>query len=145
MLQLLDLGADVMRPDRRQRQAAFLAPGEEPAAGPGVGPARVRVADVGGEELDIAPAAASPTSAISAGTTAHFGARWSMTISACGIVAGSRAIGWSEIGPPTRINSWLIKVLIMRDGDRQGRGLRYRVWFGSGPIGIQTRSDHPSN
>ena len=55
VLQLLDIGADIMRPDRRRRQAAVLAPGEEPAAGPRVGPARVRVADVGGEEFDIAP------------------------------------------------------------------------------------------
>ena len=54
-LQLLDIGADVMRPDRRRRQAAVLAPGEEPAARPRIGPARVRVADVGGEEFDIAP------------------------------------------------------------------------------------------
>ena len=44
-----------MRPDRRQRQAALVAPGEETAARPGIGPARVRVADVGGEEFDVAP------------------------------------------------------------------------------------------
>jgi hypothetical protein len=43
-------------PDRRQRQAAFVAPGEEPAARARIGPARVRVADVGGEEFDVAPA-----------------------------------------------------------------------------------------
>ena len=39
-----------------RRQAAILAPGEEPAARTGIGPARVRVADVGGEEFDVAPA-----------------------------------------------------------------------------------------
>jgi hypothetical protein len=44
-----------MRPDRQWRQAAILAPGEEPAARPRVSPTRVRVADVGREELDIAP------------------------------------------------------------------------------------------
>jgi hypothetical protein len=44
-----------MRPDRRRRQAAVLAPSEEPAAGARIGPARVRVADIGREELDIAP------------------------------------------------------------------------------------------
>ena len=38
-----------------ERQAAILAPGEELAAGPRIGPARVRVADVGGEEFDVAP------------------------------------------------------------------------------------------
>ena len=54
-LQLLDIGADIMRPDRRRRQAAILAPGEEPAARASIGAARVRVTDVGGEEFDIAP------------------------------------------------------------------------------------------
>jgi hypothetical protein len=44
-----------MRPDRRRHQAAFFAPGKEPVAGPGISAARVRVADVGGEEFDIAP------------------------------------------------------------------------------------------
>ena len=39
-----------------ERQAALLAPGEEPGAGAGVGPARVGVVDVGGEEFDVAPA-----------------------------------------------------------------------------------------
>jgi len=33
-----------------------LAPGQKLRAGPGIGPPRVRVADVGGGELDIAPA-----------------------------------------------------------------------------------------
>ena len=55
MLQLLDIGADIMRPDRRRRQAAILAPGEEPAAGPCIGPAGMRVADIGREEFNIAP------------------------------------------------------------------------------------------
>ena len=40
---------------RRQRQPSILAPGEEPATGPRVSPARVRIADVGGEEVDVAP------------------------------------------------------------------------------------------
>jgi hypothetical protein len=55
-LPLLDIARDIERPDRRQRQATVFAPGEELAAGPRVGAPRVRVADVGGEELDIAPA-----------------------------------------------------------------------------------------
>ena len=55
LLERLDIGGDIERPDRRQRQAAILAPGEELAAGPRVSPARVRVADVGGEEFDVAP------------------------------------------------------------------------------------------
>jgi hypothetical protein len=55
-LALLYIGGDIVRPDRGQRQAASVAPGEEPGARPRVRPARVRVADVGGEEFDIAPA-----------------------------------------------------------------------------------------
>jgi hypothetical protein len=58
VLQLLymsgDISGDVMRPDRRRHQAGFLAPGKEPIAGAGISAARVRVADVGGEEFDIA-------------------------------------------------------------------------------------------
>ena len=61
----------VERPDRRQRKAAILAPGEECGAGSRIGPACVVVADVGGEELDIAPVAWSPQAAISAGTTSR--------------------------------------------------------------------------
>jgi hypothetical protein len=44
-----------MRPDRRRRQAMILAPGEKLVAGPGISPAGVRVANVGGEKFDIAP------------------------------------------------------------------------------------------
>ena len=53
---LLHPGRHVERPDGREREAATLAPGEEPAAGAGIGPARVGVLDVGGEEFDVAPA-----------------------------------------------------------------------------------------
>ena len=56
LLKCLYIGGDIERPDRRQCQAVVLAPGEEPIARPRVGAARVRVADVGGEEFDIAPA-----------------------------------------------------------------------------------------
>ena len=55
LLECLDISGDIERPDRGQRQAAIVAPGEELAAGPRIGPARVRVADVGGEEFDVAP------------------------------------------------------------------------------------------
>ena len=55
LLERLYISGDIERPDRGQRQPAILAPGEELAAGPRVGPARVRVADVGGEEFDVAP------------------------------------------------------------------------------------------
>ena len=41
--------------DGHERQAALLALDEEPGAGPDVGPVQMRVADVGGEEFDIAP------------------------------------------------------------------------------------------
>jgi hypothetical protein len=54
-LQLLYISGDVVRPDRRRRQTAVFAPGEKPVARSGIGAARVRVADVGGEEFDIAP------------------------------------------------------------------------------------------
>ena len=51
----LDIGGDVMRPDCRKRQAAFVAPGEESCACPGIGAASVVVVDIGGEEFDVAP------------------------------------------------------------------------------------------
>jgi hypothetical protein len=43
---------NVVWPDRCEREAALLAPRKEPGARPGIGPARVRVADIGCEELD---------------------------------------------------------------------------------------------
>ena len=55
LLERLDISGDIERPDRRQRQPAILAPGEELVAGPRVSSARVRIADIGGEEFDIAP------------------------------------------------------------------------------------------
>jgi hypothetical protein len=51
----LYIGGDIVRPDRRQRQAALLAPGEEGLARAAVSPAGVGVADVRGEEIDVAP------------------------------------------------------------------------------------------
>ena len=49
----LDPGRDVQRPHGGERRHAMaLAPGEEVAHGAAVGPARVRVADRGGEELE---------------------------------------------------------------------------------------------
>src|SRR5271168_3292754 len=54
LLECLYIGGDIERPDRGERQATVLAPGEEPAARPRIGPAGVGVADVGGEEFDIA-------------------------------------------------------------------------------------------
>jgi hypothetical protein len=56
LLEYLYIGRNVMRPDRRQRQAAIVAPREEPGARPRISAPRVRVADVGGEEFDVAPA-----------------------------------------------------------------------------------------
>jgi hypothetical protein len=55
VLQLLYICGDVMGADRRRRQAAVIAPGEEPVAGPGIRSAGVRVADVGSEKFDVAP------------------------------------------------------------------------------------------
>src|SRR5205807_8284688 len=54
------IGGDIERSDRSERKATLLAPGEESGARPGIGAARVRVADVGGEEFDIAPARVIP-------------------------------------------------------------------------------------
>jgi len=56
LLKRLYIGGDIERPDRGQRQAAVVAPGEEPGARPRIGAPRVGIADVGGEEFDIAPA-----------------------------------------------------------------------------------------
>jgi hypothetical protein len=44
-----------MRPDRRRHQAAVFTPGEKSVAGSGVSTAGIWVANVGGEEFDIAP------------------------------------------------------------------------------------------
>jgi hypothetical protein len=54
-LQLLDVGGDIVRPDRSEPQTTVVAPAEIPVACPETGPAGVRVADIGGEEFDIAP------------------------------------------------------------------------------------------
>jgi hypothetical protein len=56
LLQRLDVGANVVRPDHSQRQPAAVAPSQEARAGPRIGPSRVRVADVGGKEFNVAPA-----------------------------------------------------------------------------------------
>ena len=49
----LDVGGDVMRAHRRERRDVLgVEPGEERAHGDGVGGAGVRVADVGGEEIE---------------------------------------------------------------------------------------------
>ena len=42
LLERLYIGGDIMRPDRRQRQRATLAPRKEPGARPRIG---VRIAD----------------------------------------------------------------------------------------------------
>jgi hypothetical protein len=44
LLERLYIGGDIMRPDRRQRQAAVLAPREEPVARPRVGAPGTRIA-----------------------------------------------------------------------------------------------------
>jgi hypothetical protein len=51
----LYIGGDIVRPDRGKRQTALVAPGEKSVARVGIGPAGVRVADVRGEEVDVAP------------------------------------------------------------------------------------------
>jgi len=56
LVQFFHPSRHVERPDGREREAALFAPGEEPAAGAGVSPARVVVGDIGGEEFDVAPA-----------------------------------------------------------------------------------------
>ena len=54
-LQCLDVGAHVVRPYLRQRQAALLAPRQKTSARACIGAARVRIADIGGEEFDVTP------------------------------------------------------------------------------------------
>ena len=56
LLHEFDIAGYVIGPDGWQGEAARLAPGEKMTAGAGVGSAGVRVADVGGEEFNIAPA-----------------------------------------------------------------------------------------
>ena len=84
MLQLLDLGRDVMPRERRRCQAAVFAPHEKPVAGSGVSPARVRVADVGAEEFDVAPGRFLAEMGDQCRDDVR--ARWSVLISACWIV-----------------------------------------------------------
>ncbi len=55
LLAALYICRNIKRPHSRKRPAALVAPGEKLRAGAHVSPARVRVADVGGEEVDIAP------------------------------------------------------------------------------------------
>jgi hypothetical protein len=55
-LQLLDVGRDVVGPDRPEPQAALIAPGEKLMASPGICAARIRITDIRREELDVAPA-----------------------------------------------------------------------------------------
>ena len=50
-----DIPGHVDGPDCRQSQAAFIAPGKKLLACARVGSPRVRIADVGGEEFDVAP------------------------------------------------------------------------------------------
>ena len=54
-LERLYIGGDIERPDRGQRQPAIFAPGEELSTRPRISSARIWIADVSGEEFDIAP------------------------------------------------------------------------------------------
>jgi hypothetical protein len=54
-LQRLYIGGDVVRPDSAQRQRTAVAPGEETRAAPRISAPGVGVADIGGEEFDVAP------------------------------------------------------------------------------------------
>jgi hypothetical protein len=95
-LQLLNIGGNVMRPDRAERQAALLAPAEELAAGPGVGPA-----GVGGEELDIAPTGLVTELGDQRRHDQDVGGSGGLVISAWVMVAGSWVSDGSISGPPT--------------------------------------------
>jgi hypothetical protein len=53
--QLLDIAGDGDRADAQEVIAALVAPRAKGGDGARVGGARVRVADIGGEELDEAP------------------------------------------------------------------------------------------
>ena len=55
LLERLNISCDNDRPDRGPRRAAIFAPDEELGAGRCVSSARVRVADIRGEEFDVAP------------------------------------------------------------------------------------------
>lgn len=49
---LLDVAGEEERLELAEREAALLEPGEKAADGDAVGPSSMRVADLGGEELD---------------------------------------------------------------------------------------------
>jgi hypothetical protein len=61
LLERLYIGGDIERPDRRQRQAAVLAPREEPVARPRIGAPGIRVADVGGATAQMVVTGAAPS------------------------------------------------------------------------------------
>jgi hypothetical protein len=67
MRQHLDIGRDMMRADfAKLNETLQLEPGEEAAHGDAIGGARIRVADMGGEEIDEAqrgPRRSSPARA----------------------------------------------------------------------------------
>jgi hypothetical protein len=95
-LQLLDIAGDVMRPDRREREAAVLTPVEKPVARPQIRPPGVRVADIRREEFDMASGSFVAKIGDERGHDVH-PARGSAVTSACWIVAGSCVLVGSKI------------------------------------------------
>jgi hypothetical protein len=63
LVQFLYPGSHVERPDRREREAALFAPGEESTAGTSVGTARVVVGNIGGKNSTQRQLAWSPKAA----------------------------------------------------------------------------------
>ena len=119
-LQLLYICGDVVWPDRCRRQVLILAPREEPGAGPRIGPARVRVADVGGEEFDIAPRGL--VAEISDERRDDVRGAW--VGGDVGLLDGRRKLVSRVVQnePPYPDISRLIKDVIIREPDAQGAG-----------------------
>src|SRR6202011_2737481 len=123
VLQLLYISGDVMGPDRGRREATIFAPGEEPGAGPGVSAARVRVADVGGEEFDVAPGCF----VAEIGDQRRHDIQRALVGGDFGRRDGRRQLvlwflGLGQNGPPYPVLSDMIKDVIIRETLAKGRG-----------------------
>jgi hypothetical protein len=116
--QALYICRDIKGPDRGERQAALLAPGEETGGRPGTGPARVRVAMLAVKNSTYRQLASSPMSAISAGTTSDE-CTSEVMISASAMAAGSWVLVGSKVRPLPSI-SRMIKDVIMPETHAKG-------------------------
>jgi hypothetical protein len=109
-----------VRPDCTQRQAALLVAGEKPGACPGVGPARVRVADIGGEELDVAPTCL--VTEIGDQGRHYVGVGRRRRLERAGFDDGGELVGWGCHGPFPSTDLAYDKDVIIHKIARGGQG-----------------------